>query len=298
MQAHCPMSTIVFTPTSRTVSALAAIALTAALSACGSSSQHERSISSGAAPVAHPGVTDRMPPGDGEALQGPAVSTPALGIVTAPDRTPADRRFDGERRPAELLTFLSVEPGSRVALLVAGVGYTAELLARAVAPGGTVYAENPGFVLASAEQAWSSRLASPALKTVVRVDRELADPLPPEAKDLDLVVINLVYHDAVWLGVDRDRMNRAVLGALKPGGKYVVIDHSARPGAGVTDARALHRIDEEVVRREVESVGFRLVKEGNFLRNPSDTRDWSDSPDATRERGDTSDRFALMFVRP
>jgi predicted methyltransferase len=239
-----------------------------------------------------------MPADEGETLEARAVSSQAIRVVTAPDRTEADRRFDGERRPAELLTFLGVEPGSRVAVLVAGVGYTAELLARAVAPGGTVYAENPGFVLVSAEKAWSARLATPAMKTAVRVDRELADPLPPEAKGLDLVVVNLVYHDTVWLGVDRERMNRAVLAALRPGGKYVVIDHSARPGAGITDALALHRIDREVVRDEVQGVGFRLVKEGNFLRNPSDTRDWSDSPAATREHGDTSDRFALMFVKP
>ena len=162
-----------------------------------------------------------------------AASTHAQAIVMAADRSEADRRFDVERRPAELLTFLGVDPGSRVALLVAGVGYTAELLARAVGPGGTVYAENPGFVLATAETAWSSRMTSPTMKPVVRVDRELADPLPPEAKDLDLVVINLVYHDTVWLGVDREQMNRGVFGALRSGGKYVVIDHAARPGAGL-----------------------------------------------------------------
>jgi predicted methyltransferase len=287
-----------FTTSSRAVSALVALALASAVSACGPSSQYQPAASTAAAPALRLGVTNRMPSSEGETLEAPVVSSQALGVVTAPDRAASDRRFDGERRPAELLTFLGVEPGSRVAVLVAGVGYTAELLARAVALGGTVYAENPEFVLASAEKAWNARLATPAMKTAVRVDRELSDPLPPEARDLDLVVINLVYHDAVSLGVDRERMNRAVLAALRSGGKYVVIDHSARPGAGVIDARTLHRIDQDVVRAEVESVGFRLVKEGNFLRNPSDTRNWSDSPAATRERGDTSDRFALMFVKP
>jgi predicted methyltransferase len=263
----------------------------ALLPACSSSATHPVTAVAAPAPALHTGVTDRMPPDE-------AASTHAQAIVMAADRSESDRRFDDERRPAELLTFLGVDPGWRVAVLVAGVGYTAELMARAVGPNGTVYAQNPGFVLASADEEWSSRLGNPPMSRVVRVDRELADPLPPEARDLDLVLINLVYHDAVWLGVDRARMNRAVFNALRPGGRYVVIDHSARSGAGYIDARALHRIDQTVVEAEVESAGFQLAKEGQFLRNPSDTRNWSASPDYTRQRGDTSDRFVLMFVKP
>jgi predicted methyltransferase len=278
---------------------VAALVMLAMTSACSPSSTHHGATvpAAAAGPALRTGVTERMPPDE-------AVSTDSLGsnraqaIVMAPDRSEGDRRLDDERRPAELLTFLGVDPGWRVAVLVAGVGYTAELMARAVAPTGTVYAENPGFVLAQAEGEWSSRLANPAMKPVVRVDRELADPLPPEARDLDLVIINLVYHDAVLLGVDRARMNHAVFDALRPGGRYVVIDHSARPGNGYIDVHALHRIDQTVVQAEVESAGFQLVKEAQFLRNPSDTRNWSASPDYTHPRGDSSDRFVLMFVKP
>jgi predicted methyltransferase len=100
------------------------------------------------------------------------------------------------------------------------------------------------------------------------------------------------------LGVDREKMNRAVFAALRTGGKYAVIDHSARRGAGLGDVTTLHRIDEAVVRGEVHRAGFRFEKEADFLRNPADTRDWNDSPGATREHGDRSDRFALMFVKP
>ena len=57
------------------------------------------------------------------------------------------------------------------------------------------------------------------MKNVVRVDRELDAPLPPDAKNLDAVVIVLVYHDTVWMGVDRDKMNKAVFDALKRGGR-------------------------------------------------------------------------------
>ena len=36
--------------------------------------------------------------------------------------------------------------------------------------------------------------------------------------------MNAVYHDTVWMKVDRTRMNRAVFEALAPGGAFVVID--------------------------------------------------------------------------
>jgi predicted methyltransferase len=225
-------------------------------------------------------------------------SPQARAIVDAPDRTDGDRELDAGRHPAQLLTFLGVGPGMRVGELVAGAGYTAELLARAVAPGGTVYAENPKFILDRAEPLWGERLARPANKPIVRVDRELNDPLPPEAKDLDLVVINLVYHDTVWLGVDRNKMNRAVFSALRSGGTYAVIDHSAPPGTGFADVQTLHRIDEDAVRHELERGGFILRSAASFLRNPSDARDWNDSPGAAAERRGTSDRFALLFVKP
>src|SRR6185295_12291493 len=145
---------------------------------------------------------------------------------------------------------------------------------------------------------WSERLAKPAMANVVRVDRELDDPLPPDAKNLDAVFVVLVYHDTVWLEVDRARMNRAVFDALKPGGVYAIVDHSGRPGTGTTETKTLHRIEEQTVREEIERAGFRLAAEGSFLRNPADTRDWNDSPSAAAERRGTSDRFVLKFVKP
>jgi predicted methyltransferase len=277
------------------------LAVLLAVSACGGSTlPPATTVASGYPPGPSMGLTERMPPDEnGTTVDVYApLSANAVAVTTEPDRVETDRPFDAERRPAELLTFLGARPGMRVAVLVAGSGYTADLLARAVAPAGIVYAENPRLVRATADAAWTARLAMPGMKNVVRVDRELDDPLPPEATDLDLVVINLAYHDTVWLGVDRERMNRTAYGALKSGGKYVVIDHSARPGSGIRHVRSLHRIDEAVVVEEARRVGFRLEKEGDFLRNPSDARDWNDSLKGTRERGDTSDRFAVMFEKP
>jgi len=219
-------------------------------------------------------------------------------LVAAPDRLDADRAIDGGRHPVETLAFTGARPGMRVADLAAGGGYTTELLARAVAPGGVVFSQNSAVLVKLAGEAWSSRLARPALAEVVRVEREFEDPLPPQARNLDLAVIYASYHDLVAMKVDRERMDRAVWAALRPGGAFVVVDHSARPGSGVEDSPTLHRIDEELVKREVLAAGFRLAAEGSFLRNPGDARDWSTSPHAAGERRGTSDRFALRFVKP
>ncbi len=163
----------------------------------------------------------------------------------------------------------------------------------------SVYAQNNKFILERfAEVPWSTRLQKPVMKNVVRVDREFDDPLPPEARDLDAVLMILFYHDTVWLGTDRARMNAAVFRALKPGGIFAIVDHSAKAGTGLEDVQTLHRIEEETLRKEVEAAGFRLKASSNVLRNPSDTRDWNDSPLAAGERRGTSDRFMLEFVKP
>ena len=232
--------------------------------------------------VAHPGVT-------------PFVRE----VVMDPSRLEADRELDAGRHPEELLAFLEVAPGMRMGELGAGGGYTTELVARAVGERGRVFAENNRFVLERfAAKPWADRLQRPATRNVVRVDREFDDPFPPEARDLDGVYVVLFYHDIVWMGGDRDRMNRAVFDALRPGGYYVIVDHAARPGSGAADTQTLHRIDEAFVIAEVERAGFKLRTVGDFLRNPTDKRDWNASPKTAGERRGTSDRFALQFVKP
>jgi len=228
-----------------------------------------------------------------EVPSGPAAA------VAAPDRSDADRALDAGRFPAETLAFFGIHPGMRVAELGAGGGYTTELLARAVGPTGRVYGQNPKFILERfAEKPWSERLAKPVNAPVVRVDREFDDPLPPEARDLDAVLFVLVYHDTVWLEADRARMNAAVFAALKSGGIYGVIDHSARPGSGTSDAKSLHRIEESVVTSEIQKAGFVLDAETDFMRNPADALDWNASPSAAGERRGTADRFVLKFRKP
>ncbi len=233
------------------------------------------------------------------ALHADEVPVSVRSAVDATDRSAEDRALDAGRQPARILAFFGIRPGMRVAELGAGGGYTTELVARVVGPTGQVYGHNTPWILERfAEVPWSARLAKPVMQNAVRLDRSFDDPFPADVVGLDAVLIVLLYHDAVWQKVDREKMNRAVYRALAPGGVYGIVDHSAKAGTGVADAETLHRIDETVVRREIESAGFRLAGEGEFLRNPQDARDWNASPRVAGERRGTSDRFVLKFVKP
>lgn len=187
----------------------------------------------------------------------------------------------------------------RIAELGAAGGYTAELLARAVGPGGTVYGHNSPFILERfAAGPWGERLLRPVMRNVVRIDRPFDDPFPPDVRDLDQVWLLFLYHDTVWMNVDRGRMNRAVFDALRPGGVYAVADHSGRPDSGTSEVQTLHRVEERVVREEIERAGFVLDGESDVLRNPEDPRDWNASPRSAGPLRGTSDRFVLRFVKP
>jgi len=174
----------------------------------------------GAAPPPSQGATN-VSSSEGAKPAASAEPAPAeyRAIENAPDRDPDDKKLDAGRKPAQFLAFVGVRPRNHVAELAAGGGYTTELLARAVGPMGVVYGQNSPWMLERfAKKPWEARVAKPVNKNVVSVAREFEDPLPPEAKDLDAVVINLVYHDTVGMNVDRAKMNAAVLKALKPGG--------------------------------------------------------------------------------
>jgi predicted methyltransferase len=193
--------------------------------------------------------------------------------VAAPDRSDADRQTDQRRDPTQLLAFTGVRAGMKVLDMDAAAGYTTELLARVVGPGGVVYAQDPPDASERARERFEARLRNPVMKNVVHVARAFDDPVPPEVRDLDLITFFFGYHDVTFMPVDRAKMNRALFAALKPGGVLVIADHSAKAGEGVGVAKSLHRIEETTLLREVEAAGFRLADRGDFLRHPEDPRD-------------------------
>jgi predicted methyltransferase len=248
-------------------------------------------------------------------------------IVSSPDRTEADRTNDIRRKPEDMLAFIGVKPGMVALDIASGGGYTTELIARAVGPTGRVYGQSqprdpakpppapaapegqsapaakpvapPTPAPAAAPMTSAQRLAvrskNPAAGNMIAVAQKFDNPVPAEvaSNGLDLVTLMFNYHDLGFLGVGREQMNRAVFAALKPGGIYIVADHSGRPGTGISESGTLHRVEEAFVIKEVEEAGFKLAERGDFLRNPSDPRDKN-----TPEPPMPKDEFVLKFVKP
>ena len=207
----------------------------------------------------------------------PATITPdeIAKIIAGPDRSEADRTNDLRRKPEQMLAFIGIQPG----------------IVAPVAPPNTP----PPSPVALAQRNDNLTKAGIKAAPIVAVVRPFEDPFPPEIamNAVELVTLMFNYHDLGHLGVERAAMNKAVFNALKPGGVFVIADHSGRPGTGISEAGTLHRIEEVFLRQEVEAAGFRLVAFGDFLRNPNDPRD-RNTPDPPQPK----DEFVLKFVKP
>ena len=227
------------------------------------------------------------------ALAGAQPAPDYAALLAAPDRSDADRQADKRRDPAPFLTFAGLRPGMKVLDMGAGGGYSTELIARAVAPGGIVYGQNPADLGEKPKATFDARLKTPAMKDVVADIRPFDDPVPPDVHDLDLITFLFYYHDTTYMNVDRAAMDRKLFTALKPGGFLVIADHSALPGQGTSVGKTLHRIEESRLRQEVEAAGFRVVAKGNFWRSPDDTHDFP-----SYRRPTPVDNFVLKFQKP
>jgi len=227
-----------------------------------------------------------------------AVPPNIANAVANQDRPDEDRQRDANRKPAEVLTFVGIKNGERVADFIPGKGYFSRILSSAVGPKGHVYAFIPSEFATFLKQPLPANGSTPypQFQNVSVIAGPVNDFAAPEP--LDLVWISLNYHDlhdSFFAPADLAKINKAVFAALKPGGRYVVIDHAAAPGSGLRDTNTLHRIDEASVKSEIEAAGFRLEGESALLHNADDPRT-ANVRDATI-RGKT-DQFILIFRKP
>ena len=175
--------------------------------------------------------------------------------------------------------------------VAAGGGYTSQLLALAVAPNGTLWAqrEQPGAAL-------TKRLADRPQANFVPVYRPFEDPVPPDAPKLDLITLVLNYHDITYLPVDRAKMNQRLFAALKPGGRFVVVDFGAS-GTGITTARRCIASRKRSWSMKSAKPASSLEAEGTFLRNAADPRDvTSDEPKIPTTNSRCGSEAALKSV--
>jgi predicted methyltransferase len=231
-------------------------------------------------------------------------AAPVLAKPTAYDaaiadsaRPDTDKQLDAERKPAEMLALAHVKPGMKVMDLIPGHGYFTRLFSVAVGPKGYVYAYQPSDLDSQYKGKEPSIYAvAKDYKNVAVIHAPVNKAVAPEA--LDLVWTSQNYHDlkdSFFAPADTAQVNKAVFDSLKHGGFYIVLDHAAEKGSGVRDTDTLHRIDEDIVKKEVLAAGFKLAGESNVLRNKGDDHKLKVFDPSIRHK---TDQFILIFRKP
>jgi predicted methyltransferase len=210
-----------------------------------------------------------------------------------------DLQRDVIDRPAAVLRFSGIRPGMQVLDFFAADGYYSELLSYVVGPKGHVLLLNNTPYDKFVKDAWKDRIGKQHLKNVEHVT---VDPAHMGLKDssLDAVVMIKVYHDLYWVDpeksgwpkIDVPSVLDQLASALKPGGLLLVVDHSAKPGSGSSVAGTLHRIDEDFMRKDFESHGFKFVNKSDTLRRPDDKLDQISFQEPMLGK---TDRFVYLF---
>jgi Predicted methyltransferase len=217
-------------------------------------------------------------------------------VLASPIRTDADRERDEARQTLETLAFTGVRPGWKVADMIIGGGYFTRTLAAAVGPSGHVTAWQPAEFIGFSPDYANAITAAGAMANVTADRSPIAAPEFPAGLDLIFTAQN--YHDLHLRPFGEgtaEAVNRRAFAALKRGGYYVIIDHFASPGSGLSATNSLHRIDRDQVIREVEAAGFILDEESRGLARDDDPLT-ANVFDASI-RGRTS-QFMLRFRKP
>jgi len=219
--------------------------------------------------------------------------------VADSNRPDADKLRDANRKPVQTLEFLGVKPGEQIGEILPGGGYFTRIFSKAVGPSGHVYAlvpERPANApadmpdLAGKVKAIAADPNYSNVSVVIQPLTKLVTPVP-----VDLVFTAQNYHDLHNFPVDVVAFNRTIMASLKPGGLYVVLDHSAPAGSGLADTKTLHRIDADVVKQEVTAAGFEFVGASEVLANPADSRTTTVFDPSIRGK---TDQFILKFRKP
>jgi len=226
-------------------------------------------------------------------------SQAALDQALADPARSDQRANDARRKPGPLIALAGVKPGDKVLDLIPGTGYWSRIFSKIVGPGGKVYA------------VWPQAYAREAIGNVADLRKlsagkdygNIAVMVEPTTaltapERLDVVWTSQNFHDYPdeFMGKgDPSQLARDAYKILRPGGTFMVIDHKAKPGRGLSDTDTLHRIDPAAVRKIVEGAGFKFAGESKVLNNPADPLDIPVF--APSIRGHTS-QFAYKFVKP
>ncbi len=232
-----------------------------------------------------------------------------LDAMRKEGRLENDIERDHRSKPEAVIPLLNLETGDTVVDIFAGGGYYTELLATVVGEEGeTILHNNNGF------EQWgvnglTDRFASGRDTGNIARHTRSGINLDLEVNSLDGALIVMAYHDLyvvpkryngeeyvpVGNPANTEYFLEQVFDALKPGGRFVVVDHSGDEAMEPDVVADLHRIKEEFTRTEVEAAGFNFVDSTDALRNPEDDR--SMIVFDLDVQGKT-DRFVFAFEKP
>ena len=172
---------------------------------------------------------------------------PALAVRNSAQESERSRKRDEWQRPAEVMDALALKPGQRVADIGCGHGYFTFRLAARVGAAGKVYAVD---IDQESVEKVRERKEREKLAQVEPTLGESADPHLPN--ELDAVLIVDSYHEFR----EYEQTLQAVFRALKPGGRFAIIDGEAPAGRPRTEYHRLHSIPADLVREEITRQGF------------------------------------------
>lgn len=206
-------------------------------------------------------------------------------VVNAIHRTSEDKDKDPGRMPTRVMAFAGVSLGHHVLDLYAGGGWYTELFSGAVGVEGRVYAQNDKLTWRFGGKELTERTKNNRLSNVIRIDPvEIKDIVIPQ-NSVDIAFMAINYHDLFFTHRTREGKVQIlrdqvvdyksafinVKNILKEEGVLIVIDHIAKSGSGYRAANDLHRIDPNIVKHQLNSVGFTLLEEAFYLRNSNDS---------------------------
>ena len=130
-----------------------------------------------------------------------------------------------------------------------------------------------------------------------------------EENTVDAVLTFRNLHN--WLGPQMDLIFSNTYKALKPGGKFGVVEHRAKPGTDLEMMKKSGYVTEDHAIETAIKHGFKLVDKSEINSNPKDTKDyskgvWTLPPRLRLETVDRdkyisigeSDRMTLLFMKP
>jgi predicted methyltransferase len=201
------------------------------------------------------------PPVPAESSVKPGVNAeflkPELQITQWVERFEREGREIYDQREA-IARAVGLRPGMSVADIGAGTGLFTPLFAEAVGPAGTVYAVDiaPEFVKHIEQRAAVSGLRN--VRGVLCTERSVE--LPPNS--VDVAFICDTYHHFEFPQSTMKSLHRA----LRRTGEVVLIDFKRIPGQSSEWTMNHVRAGQEVFEQEIESVGFRKVREIDLLK--------------------------------